>query len=357
VDASSASVLGAAAVMGFAGGLGLLARGFGGYRTAGRIADTSTSTISSLAAGEVRVSGIIEPAELTLTSLLQCVPCVYYRSSVGVERDDITDRSNLVEERSVGFRVRDASGSLRIFPRGARIDAPVRWHDSTGLMGDEPPGLRVRLEGAFAMAEVDDATAAAELLRVHDPGSATSSALLGATRGRREYEEARLEPGDEVTVVGTALPFGDLRDPTDADIGGGTDAYTADGDPEIAADLARARATGSLLTDPEDAWGNAAIPGFGIGRPVREPEIDPAANELPIASADEAARTERTFEIAPETLVLSAGRDAPLLIVHGSPGAATGRQEGRFLVGLLGAVLSIASAMVGAMVVSGGLGS
>ncbi len=90
---------------------------------------------------------------------------------------------------------------------------------------------------------------------------------------------------------------------------------------------------------------------------MREPELDPAANELPLASADEAARTVRTFEIAPETLVLAAAADAPLLIAYGSPGAVTGRNEGRFLVGLLGAILSIASAMVGAMLWNGGFGS
>ena len=73
-------------------------------------------------------------------------------------------------------------------------------------------------------------------------------------------------------------------------------------DPEIAADLAEARADGTLVDDPAEAWGNAAIPGFGIGRPVVAPVIDPAANTLPLADAEAAARAERTFRIAPETL-------------------------------------------------------
>ena len=52
-------------------GLWLLVRGMGGYRTAARISDTGTSRIATLAAGEVRVSGRIEPAEVLLVSALQ----------------------------------------------------------------------------------------------------------------------------------------------------------------------------------------------------------------------------------------------------------------------------------------------
>ena len=49
------------------------------------------------------------------------------------------------------------------------------------------------------------------------------------------------------------------------------------GDPEIAADFDAARAAGTLASSPEDAWGNASIPGFGIGEPVRAPHLDPEA--------------------------------------------------------------------------------
>ena len=44
------------AVAGIVGGLSLLIRGFGAYRAAGLIEGTSTSTVASLAVGEVRVS-------------------------------------------------------------------------------------------------------------------------------------------------------------------------------------------------------------------------------------------------------------------------------------------------------------
>ena len=70
------------AIAGVVSGLGLLWRGMGGYRTAVALGDTSTSAIDSLAAGEVRVTGRIEPAEATLVSPLQSLPCVWYRARV-----------------------------------------------------------------------------------------------------------------------------------------------------------------------------------------------------------------------------------------------------------------------------------
>ena len=100
--------------------------------------------------------------------------------------------------------------------------------------------------------------------------------------------KTRLEPGDAVTIIGRAIPFSELSDPAGADIANGSG--DSPDDPEVAADLAAARAAGTLADDPAQAWGNAAIPGFGIGRPVAEPEIDPAADRLPLASPDEAAR-------------------------------------------------------------------
>ena len=61
--------------------------------------------------------------------------------------------------------------------------------------------------------------------------------------------------------------------------------------------------------------------------------------------AEDAARVERRFTIAPNTLVLASAPDVPLLIAHGVPGAAANRNQDTFIIGLLGAVLAIASAM------------
>lgn len=352
MDGSTASFMFVVALAGLGTGLALLVRGFGGYRMAGRISDTSTSRISTLAVGEVRVSGVIAPAELTLVSLLQDQPCVYFRSSVETG-DDGVDGGAVLEERSVGFEVRDDSGVIRVFPRGARIEAPVRWEDSTGFLGEEPPGLQWRVGSAFGLTDEDHERAVADLLTVHDP-TAAGLELDGSPtvrgRGRRTYRESRLELGDRVTILGHALPFSDVADPATADLGGGPDPFTSGGDPEIAADLEAARAAGTLLTDPTEAWGNAAIPGFGIGRPVRAAAIDPSATPLEPAAPDAAAMADRRFTIQPETLVLATSEDGPLLITYGTPEAAAGRERGRFLVGLLGALLAIASAMVAASV-------
>jgi hypothetical protein len=340
--------------VGVAAGMVILIRGLAGYRSVVRVADTSTSTISSVAAGEVRISGVVEPAEMTLLSLLQNVPCVYYRASVGRAGDRGAPDPGYTEERSMGFRVRDATGSLRVFPRGARFDAPVRFEGETGTLGDEPTELNVRVGPATQASETDRAVAVADLLRVNEPTSESLISTLLERRGRRSYRETRLEPGDPVTIVGRALPFADLSDPAGADVGMATDLPFED--PEVAADIAEALASGSLAADPAAAWGNAAIAGFGIGRPVVAPHIDPTANPLPLADPDTAAKAERTFAITPETMVLAASEEIPLLVAFGVPGAIVERGQLRLIVGLLGAVLAIASAMVFAVNLGGGLG-
>jgi hypothetical protein len=346
---------------GIVGGLVLLGRGFGGYRDAARITDTSPSRIASIAVGEILVSGIVEPAELTLVSPLQSAPCVYYRSRI-VESGDDDGSPAFREEAAVGFRVRDDSGDLRVFPRAAQFDVPSRFDERTGALGEAPAGLRLRNGPAYGPGEDRDAQIAA-LLTVRPAGSGLpgddrgrtgfASGLLAAARRARRYDEARIEPGDTVTIIGWALPFDQLLDPAAADVLDPGSPIAED--PEITADLAAARAAGTLVSDPEDAWGNAAIPGFGIGRPVREPDLDEAAFDPPLATEVDAARYRQTFQIDPDALILAASHDSPLVIAIGLPAVAAGRQQREFLVGLLGAVVAIASAMALAVML-GGLG-
>lgn len=351
---------------GIVGGLWLLLRGMRGNRTATLIGDTGTSRIATLAAGEVRVSGRIESAEVLLVSPLQSAPCVYYRSTIENDTDDGDRADDLFEERAIGFRVVDDSGEVRVFPRGARWDAPVCFDDRTGMFGETPAGLSLRTGSAIGPAEVGREAAIAALLTVRPAGDGSDGDLDDASllsgfsgsvgaRRRRHYREVRLAPGDAVTIIGRAMPFSDLSDPTEADEALGTG--IALDDPEVAADIAEARAAGLLADDPETAWGNAAIPGFGIGRPVRPPDLDPEADALPLGTAEDAARVERRFTIAPNALVFASAPDVPLLIAYGVPGAASSRNQATFVVGLLGAVLAIGSAMGLALMVSGGLGS
>ena len=330
------------AAAGIVAGLAILWRGFGGYRTASRISDVSTSRIASLAAGEVRVSGVVEPAEVLITSALQSTQCVYYRSTVKAARDDY-QKTILDEERAVGFRVRDATGDVRVFPRNARWDVPARFDDRSSSTIGAPPGLRIRTSSPYQMAEPVREALIADLLTPDLPLDA-GSPLYGSGNSNRQYVEARIEPGDTVTIVGRALPFRALADPSEADMGGG-EALPAD-DPEVAMNIAEAREAGILLTDPALAWGNAAIPGFGVGSPVREPELDASARRPVLATPDAASRIARTFDIPPEQLVIAAGPATSLLVSFGEPTLAASRYRDTFVTGLLGAVLAIGSAIV-----------
>ncbi len=229
-------------------------------------------------------------------------------------------------------------------------------------MGDAPAALRLRSGPAYGPGEDREARIAA-LLTVRPAGSGLPDDDAGRGGGfgpglirtgsrSRRYREARVEPGDIVTVMGRALPFDQLADPGAADVLA-AGSPSAD-DPEIAADLDAARAAGTLL-DPADAWGNAAIPGFGIGRPVSQPDLDDAATDPPLATEGDAARYRETFEIAPDALILAAAPDAPLTIALGLPSVAAGRGQRQFLVGLIGAIVAIASAMALAVMIGDGL--
>ena len=145
--------------------------------------------------------------------------------------------------------------------------------------------------------------------------------------GRRSYRESRLEPGDPVTIVGRALPFSDLADPAWADVGGGSDPLIDD--PEIAADLAEARADGTLVDDPADGLGQRRHPRLrDRASGGRAASSTRPRTRCPLADAEAAARAERTFRIAPETLILAASDEVPLLIAHGVPGVVVGARPG-----------------------------
>ena len=181
-----------ASSLGIAFGLALLVQGMAGQRRAARIGDTATSTVSSIAVGEVRISGIVEPAELTLTSPLQSRTCVYYRARVE-QSEGRSERAILDEERAVGFRVRDATGDLRVFPRSAQFLVPDAFHERTGMMGDEPPGLEIRTGSAFQAGFADHETRVAELLNVHVAGRPVDRDD-GRSRGRPARRLRRRRP-------------------------------------------------------------------------------------------------------------------------------------------------------------------
>ena len=359
----------AAAGAGILAGLVLLVRGMTAYRAGETVRGTGTSRIESLAAGEVRLVGTIAPGPVALVSPLQSVPCVYYHARI-VEDRGRERTATLDDERAVGFLLDDGTGTLRVFPRGARWDAPTCFDEQTDWTGGDPPGLNRNHGAGVTAATLDREAAIAALLTVHRPGGGTADESRGILDGgdgqlgvgfggaaalgvRRHYEERRLAPGDVVTIVGSAVPFADIEDPATADR---DDPVVALDDPEVARNLAEAREAGILASSAEEAWGNAAIPGFGVGRPTRAPALDPAARPLPLAPAGAEAAAAAVFDIAPGELVMAVTPDRRLLVRFGSPGEAVARDQGALTRGLAGVVIAIVSALVLALAVQGTFG-
>jgi hypothetical protein len=330
-------------------GIAAFVHGLMSYRRGAHVASIATSPAGALAAGEVRLHGTIEPLVNTLVSPLQSEPAVWYRARIMEQGDD--DREVFAEERATQFLLKDSTGQVRVIPRGARWEVPNAFDESTDLMGDAPPGLR-RRNGASAtvVTEPDHEAAIAALLTVRPPatghdGEGEGGSLLGNALGRggnrRRYTEARLSTGDEVTVLGYALPYGDLAAIPDGDLA------RPDGgdDPALVAELAEARAAGVLAPTAAAAWGNAAIPGFGIGKPERAPELDPEARPLPVADAAQAERADELFEVPAEDLVVSSGPDASLVVYAGDPVLAKAHHDQAFLIGMGGGLVAALSAL------------
>jgi hypothetical protein len=350
MDDSPGFVLGLA-LMGLIGGVVLFARGLVAYRRDRLISAVATSSLDGLAAGEVRVSGRVQAVDQLLTSPIQSRPCVWYRARI--ESTDDNRRVLLDEERAVHFRVTDGRGGVRVAPAGARWEIAADFDESTSLTGTEPPGLERRRGASYDMVLPDDPkdmtdaqrqAAIEALLTIGGPASleaspgAGAAGLLGGTlttSGGRRYREARLEVGETVTIIGQALPWADVRQQLAATGSGGNV------DRSIADDLAEAREAGELATSPEEAWGNAAIPGFGIGQPTRPPELDPEAQPPSVAGPTAHEVAMDRYQIPADELVLARAPDGALAIYRGTPQAATQHHDLAFVLGLVGAVMAV----------------
>jgi hypothetical protein len=337
---------------GLVGGIVLFVRGLQAYRRDRQISSVATSTLDSLAAGEVRVTGVVEPIDQTLISPLQSRPCVWYRAKVETTGDN--SRVLLNEEKAQEFRLKGETGSIRVVPRGARWEIGAVFDERTSITGDEPPGLHRRSGTAYhgwvdrdpeTMTDLERDTAAQALLTLRQPADPLTTDDWdqggGSFFGRkgpegRRYREARLEPGENITILGQAWPWGDVREVVLASTTG------SNIDRDIAGDLAIAREMGMLAASPEEAWGNAAIPGFGIGLPTIEPTLDPEAArpEVPADPAVHEAALAR-YDIPDEELVLSRGLRGGMAVYAGTPAEATSQHDAAFMVGLLGAVMTV----------------
>lgn len=340
------------------GGLVLFVRGLVAYRRDRLISSVATSSLDGIAAGEVRITGVVEVVDQHLVSPIQSKPCVWYRARI----DETGDKGRVLlnEERAQEFRIRNDSGSIRVVPRGARWELGLDFDEKTSITGDEPPGLHRRGGGSFAMALAQDAQSMTEterevarqaLLTVQQPVPATPieagstsnrswgmSIGVATSRGRR-YREARLEPGETVTVLGQALPWGDIREVLHA--------WDPSSNVEmaIAEDVARARELGMLAASPEEAWGNAAIPGFGIGAPTLMPDLDERASRPEPRGEDAHREAIARHDIPDDELVLSRGQNGEMAVYEGAPTEAVMHHDFAFALGVMGAVMAVFSAL------------
>ena len=352
-------------LVGLVGGIILFARGLVAYRRDRLISSVATSTLDGIAAGEVRVSGVVEPIDGTLISPLQSVPCVWYKSLVETTGDN--SRVLMAEERSREFRIKDEHDEIRVVPRGARWEIRPVFDERTSWTGAEPAGLKRRTGASFttaerdpdAMTELEREAAAQALLTVQrqaattpaDDWDAGGGSFFAASKSEgRHYQEARLEPGQTVTVLGQAWPWGEVQEvvlawnPSD------------NVERDMAEDLAAARASGELADSPQEAWGNAAIPGFGIGEPTTRPELHPEAlapdvPEDPSVHEDALAK----YDIPDEELVLSRGLRGGMAVYLGAPERATTHHDEAFLLGVAGGAMAAISTFALAAMLTGTL--
>ncbi len=205
---------------GLIGGIVLFVRGLQAYRRDRLISSVATSSLDGIAAGEVRVSGTVEPLDQTLISPLQSKPCVWYRARVETTGDN--SRVLLDEEKSQEFRLRNETGAIRVVPRGARWEIGAAFDERTSLTGAEPIGLERRRGAAYAplqerdveqMTELERQTAAQALLTVQRPtADAFDDDWSGGRRPPRRRVRRAQRPALSRSSAGTG-PDGDHPGP------------------------------------------------------------------------------------------------------------------------------------------------
>jgi hypothetical protein len=369
-------------VVGVICGFVAFVNGLGAYRRESVVGSIASSTVDGLAAGEVRLSGTVKPLAVTLVSALQSATCVWYHSKITEGGDN--EHVLLDEQRGIDFMLEDETGSVRVVPHGLHARIDPAFNESTDMLGVDPAGLNRRSgAGSMVVAGADREAAIADLLTVRpptrDPDDSTLSTTLGFAgfgmgfgtklrtpgHARRHYTEERIAPGDRITVVGQARPYSEV-DPIGQEATADLDPTTFD-DPTLVSELEEARATGALADSAREAWGNAAIPGFGIGQPTERPVLDAGATpEEPVPGSDGAsdgasdpgAKREPkppTLDAPPpDTLVIATSDSTPLTVYEGTPKEAVAFDRDAFYRGLAGGALAVVSAVAIAATWTGG---
>lgn len=159
--------------------------GFFQFKRKQLIENTPTSPIRSLAMGPVEIQGHIECWDNTFfVSPFTQRDCVLYSYTIQEQRSSGKNTHWVTikqEQQMVHFLVRDDTGAVLINPRGAKVDVPHSFEDTSSIF-DDPP-LEVQ-----------------RFLKIHN---LSHESLFGLNKTMR-YTEKILEPGQQVYVYGTA---------------------------------------------------------------------------------------------------------------------------------------------------------
>ena len=141
---------------------------------------------------------------------------------------------------AVGFRLRDATGSIRVFPREARWDAPLRFDAASDWSGDDPPGLDINAGAAHRPVVEDREAQIAALLTVRPAADLPGEAL------ERRAEPLLDNPGGQRARLHRRAPSR-LRGATPG-------ARRHDHDRRVGAAVRRPRRPGGRRPLRPDAW-------------------------------------------------------------------------------------------------------
>ena len=238
-------------------GLYAFARGILAYRTAAAVSGIATSSTTSLAAGEVRITGVAEPWPTTPSrpSRAHLRPLPLANRAPPRKRHRHRHRRRALGELPTA-RPRGHGDGL---PARCEVGATPRFAETSGAFDDPPPGLKreprprhdrdrgrprgaqipalltVRQPVSSDPAGLGTATTRASGQAAWSGSGRRGSASAGAPVEQLEIREERVEPGDTITVVASAVPYGEMEQMA-AD--GSGEAASPLEDPEIAADLA-----------------------------------------------------------------------------------------------------------------------
>jgi|AntDeeMetagen192_2_1112575.scaffolds.fasta_scaffold06459_2 hypothetical protein len=181
----------------FTAGLFIVYESIGLFRDVVAMTITRTSSLAGLGEGRVEVTGTAAPATETLVDPVSGQEAIAYEYSVTQEeafKDDVVDwtrfgyREKADDATAVPFYVEDAGRRVLVDPGDPDVEGNEAESGVVNLYGTRDESEHVT-DPAEASAAYD------AFVERHD---------VEETDRKRVYETARIEPGDDVYVLGTA---------------------------------------------------------------------------------------------------------------------------------------------------------